>query len=273
VFTLPFDGKTLRLRSLPSYNAAACEVPMHFSIHLHRRFSVQAVATIAILFFMHITAHAGLCMPPVVEKDSTYQYILTLADAMGYAKSALDRVPKYTKSQSSDYDLLLGLKLGQADFECAASHVSPYASSSTETIQVSAQAAALVFTSIVELREKSIAQYTTILNSTDGREIERGTALEKLADLGAAYDETWKLLIPAALAATHSVVEEDTTTGRMSRLALTATQRDEILQNLRFTFGEEITKGMKAGQISLVAAAAVLYHVIGNQNRKTRDSK
>jgi hypothetical protein len=192
---------------------------------------------------------------------------------MGYAKSALDRVPKSTKSQSSDYDVLLGLKLGKADFECAGSQVSPYASSSTEAIQLSAQAAALVFTSLVALREKSVAQYTAILNSTDGRGIERGTALEKQADLGAAYDETWKLLIPAALAATHSVVEEDITTGRMSRLALTATQRDEILQNLRFTFGEEITKGMKAGQISLVAAAAVLYHVIGNQNRKTRDSK
>ncbi len=30
-------------------------------------------------------------------------------------------------------------------------------------------------------------------------------------------------------------------------LALTAKQRDEILQNLRSTFGEEVTKGMKAG--------------------------
>ena len=149
---------------------------MPFSTHLHRRLSVQPLAIIAFLFFMHTPAHAGLCMPPVVEKESPYRYILTLADALGYAKSALDRVPKYTKSQSSDYDLLLGLKLGKADFKCAASQLSPYASSSTETIQVSAQGAASVFTSLVELREKSVAQYTAVLNSTDGRGTERGTA-------------------------------------------------------------------------------------------------
>ena len=54
----------------------------------------------------------------------------------------------------------------------------------------------------------------------------------------------------------------------MSGLALTAKQRDDILQTLRSTFGEEITRGIKAGQISLVAAAEDLYEVIGNQSRK-----
>ena len=59
----------------------------------------------------------------------------------------------------------------------------------------------------------------------------------------------------------------------MSRLALTAKQRDKILQMLRSTFGEEVTKGMKAGEIPLVVAASALYEVIGNQPRKTRDNK
>jgi hypothetical protein len=246
---------------------------MAFSIRPFRRFPVQSLVTIATLYLLHTPAHAGLCMPPVVQKESPYQYILSLTDALSYAKSALDRIPKNLNSLSSDYDLLLGLKLGKADFECAGSQVSPYAASSTETIQTSARGAASVFARLGDLQEQSVAQYTALLNSMGERRVEPGTVLEGQAELGASYDEAWKLLIPAAVAATYSVVEKDPTTGRMSRLALTAKQRDDILQQLRSTFGEEIRKGMKAGQISLVAAAAVLYEVIGNQPRKTRDSK
>src|SRR5262245_8957952 len=243
-----------------------------FMTHFSRRCSVPLLAIIAVLFIVDTPAHAGLCMPPVVEKESPYQYILTLTNAMGYAKSALDRIPK-TMRQSSNYDLLLGLELEKADFKCAASQVSPYTSSSTETIRISAERATSVFASLVDHQEKSIVQYAAMRNSTDGQGIERRTALVNQAELGAAPDETWKPLISAAQTATYSAVEEDTTTGRMSKLALTAKQRDEILQNLRLTFGEEITKGMKAGQKPLVAAAADLYQVIGHKSKKTLDSK
>ena len=246
---------------------------MSFMTHLSRRCFVPRLAIIVGLFVMYTPAHAGLCMPPVVEKESLYHYILTFTNAMGYAKSALDRIPNTMKSQLSNHDLLLGLELGKADFECAASQVFPYLSSFTEPIRISAQRATSVFASLVDLQEKSIVQYTAILNSTDGQGIERRMALEKQAELDAAYDETWKHLISAAHKATFSAVEADTTTRGMSGLALTANQRDEILQNLRFTFGEEITKGRKAGQIPLLAAAAEMYHVIGNQSKKTSDSK
>ena len=240
---------------------------MSFMTHLSRPCSVPRLTIIAVLFFIYIPAHAGLCMPPVVEKESLYRYILTLTNAMGYAKSALDRIPKTMKSQLSSHDFLAGLELGKAEFECAASQVSPYLSSSTETIRISAQRATSVFASLVDLREKSIAQYAAILNSTDERGIARRTALEKAADLGAAHDEIWNHLISATQKATSSAVEADTTTRGMSGLALSANQRDEILQNLWVTFGEEITKGRKAGQIPLVAAAADMYHVIGNLSK------
>src|SRR2546425_3959691 len=108
---------------------------MPFTLRPYRRFTVQSLVTIAILCVVHTPVHAELGMPPVVQKDSPYQYILTLVDAMSYAKSALAHMPKNMNSQSSEYDLLLGLKLGKADFEYAASQVSPYAASSTETIQ------------------------------------------------------------------------------------------------------------------------------------------
>ena len=77
--------------------------------------------------------------------------------------------------------------------------------------------------------------------------------------------------LPAAIAGTYAVVEHDPTTGRMSGLALTVPQRDEILKKLSATFGDQVTHGVQAGQFSLVAAAAAVYHVIGNQKRTPRE--
>jgi len=100
-----------------------------------------------------------------------------------------------------------------------------------------------------------------------------GTAMERQAEHAASLDQAWKLLPPVAIAATFSVIEEDPETKLMSRLALTASQRSEILHKLHSLFGDEVSKGIKTGQSALVAAGAVLYEVIGKQARKTRDDK
>jgi hypothetical protein len=199
--------------------------------------------------------------------------MLSFTDALSYAKSAVERIPGETESQSSSYDLLLGFRLGKKDYECAESQVSPYIKSSNEAIQASSEMASMAFARLADLQDESAAQYKSFLDSIGEGNLKPGTMLDERAKLGASYDETWKILPMAATAGTYAVVEEDPATGRMSGLALTAKQRDEILQKLRSTFGNEITQGVKAGQISLVAAAAVLYEVIGNQPRKTRDSK
>jgi hypothetical protein len=64
------------------------------------------------------------------------------------------------------------------------------------------------------------------------------------------------LLIPAATMATYSVIAKDTNTGLWSHLSLTANERDEILKDLKSTFGHEVVKGPQAGQIPLLFAAA-----------------
>ena len=45
---------------------------MPFSIRASFRLPVQSLVTIAILYLMHTPVHAGLCMRPVVQKDSPY---------------------------------------------------------------------------------------------------------------------------------------------------------------------------------------------------------
>ena len=61
---------------------------MPFSSRSSFRLPVQSLVTIAILYLMHTPVHAGLCMRPVVQKDSPYKYILSLTDALSDSKSA-----------------------------------------------------------------------------------------------------------------------------------------------------------------------------------------
>ncbi len=257
-------------RALTGMNGLGAVIPL-------RMVSRQRVIILVTGFFLiHTPAYGGLCKPPVVKKESPFAYMVSLTDALSYGKEALGRLdPKDQQLKDPDpltahYDHLLGLKLGKADFECAASQVQPYEASSNDAIQSSAQGVALVFATLAVLNDKSVAEHKALLNSLAKGKAEPGTFLEREAQLGASYDETWKLLIPAVITGTYAVVEEDPATGRMSGLALTASQRDEILRKLRGTFGAEITKGMQAGQISLVGAAAILYQVIGLQQQRPR---
>jgi hypothetical protein len=165
------------------------------------------------------------------------------------------------------------LKLGKADFECANSQVSPFVTSSNEAIKTSAKGAALVFSLLVDLQDKSVAEHKAALDSIAEGKLKLGSVLERQAELAAAYDEAWKLLIPAVIASIYAVVEVEPATGLMSRLGLTGAQRDDILKKLHSTFGNDVTGGMRTGQLPLSAAAAALYQVLGDPQRKLRDSK
>jgi len=90
----------------------------------------MALAVVGALL-LDIPGEAGVCLPPTVERENPYRYLLTLADVLSYAKSGLDRTGATgLGSKASDFDLLLGLKLGKGDFECARSQVAPFAASS-----------------------------------------------------------------------------------------------------------------------------------------------
>ena len=249
---------------------------MPFTIRPYRRFHVQSLTliTIAALLMLHTPSHAGFCLPPVVEKESPYHYLLALTDSLAYAKTATERYSEERTESTQEHllNLFLSFKLAKADFDCAASQVSPYGTSTDRVIKASAEAAALSFFQLAELTEQAALDWKSTLDSGP-KEFKQGTFLERQAEHAASIDDAWKQLLQASIMANYSVVEKDPSTGLMSRLALTAKQRDKILQMLRSTFGEEVTKGMKAGEIPLVVAASALYEVIGNQPRKTRDNK
>jgi hypothetical protein len=238
------------------------------------RHNVRVLLLLTVGALLHSVALAGVCPPPTVQKESPYHYLLSLTDALSHAKSGLDRTsPAGLGSRATDFDLLFGLKLGKGDFECAKAQVSPYVTSSNEAIKTSAQGAALVFSLLVDLQDKSVAEHKAFLDAAAEGKVKPGTTLERHAELAASYDEAWKLLITAVIASTYAVVEVEPATGLMSRLGLTRVQRDEVLKKVHSTFGDEVKRGMKAGQLPLVAAAAALYQVLGDPERKLRDSR
>ncbi|MNF96489.1 hypothetical protein D3C84_792810 [compost metagenome] len=130
-----------------------------------------------------------------------------------------------------------------------------------------------MFSRLVDLQDESISDIKTFLDTIAEGKRQTGTILEKQAELATSYDEAWKRLIYAVIAATYAVVVEDPATGLMSRLALTQVERDTILNNLYSTFGDEVKFGMKAGQKPLMSAAAILYEVLGNPGYKLLNSR
>jgi hypothetical protein len=238
---------------------------------IHRVWLGMAVTALSL---MPSPAQAGQCTRPTVQTESPYHYIVSLTDALIYAQSGLDRTqPNGLGPKPSESDLLRGLILGKADFECAGSQVSPYAASSKQAIKASAEKSAAVFSRLADLHQESVDEHKALLDSTGKGNVKAGSVSERQAKLGASSDKALKPLIAEVIAGTYALVEADPTTGRMSRLALTRAQRDKILQKLQSTFGDDVRNGMKAGQPTLTAAAAAIYLVVGDQHLRLREAR
>lgn len=224
-------------------------------------------ALVGILLLSPVPVRAGLCMPVVAEKNSAYDYIVNLADALSYTKQGQDRVPTPPDPKQTPFDLLVGLKQGKADLECARSRVAPFLTSSDEKITQGAGAVGDSLKTLIDLRDLNVMLLTKLLNNDA---MKPGTATEILADIAVEQDKAWHQLILAVVASTYAVVEVEPTTGKMSRLALTRKQRDEIIGKLVSAFGPGVKVGLKAGQNLLMSAAAALYQVVGDPNRTLR---
>ena len=140
---------------------------MPFIVRPYGRFPGHPLMALADLLLLHTPSNAGLCLPPVVEKESPYHYLLALTDSMFYAQTAIARhTGESTGSREEDFfNLLYGFKLAKADFECAASQVSPYAKSADKAITISANAAALSFLQLAELQEQAALDFKSTLDS------------------------------------------------------------------------------------------------------------
>ena len=124
---------------------------MPFMIHPYQRFSELALAA-GILMILNTPSHAALCLPPEFEKENAYSYLLSLKTSFSYAKDVVERLGGKESTDADDeiFNVLYGLKLSKADFECAAAQVSPYNASSDETIRESANGVENIFLRLAE---------------------------------------------------------------------------------------------------------------------------
>ncbi len=224
------------------------------------------VAFAGALILVHAVAQAGsLCVPPTVERNSPHQFLVSMANALVYAKEGLDRV---TEADTDLYSLVVVLRLQQSSYRCAASQVMPYEASSDSIISASAQATAGIFDRLSQVDDEFVSQAKVLLEP-DGS-FSAGEMAERQAQTQADLEQTWKVLIHAVALGTFAVVRADPITGKMARLSLTATERDEILAILRSGFGRGVADGIQAGQPALHASAAALYQFLSNPKWQLR---
>jgi hypothetical protein len=205
------------------------------------------------------SVEAGVCFPPVVETNSPYRYMLGVADALVYAKQGTSRLHE---SDQDVYSILIAVKLQQSDYACAERQIVPYAASTDTMIARAANGLGLVLHRLVELSGEVVAQCKVMMDSSET--IAPGAFAERQAETQSAVEETWGFLLQVAAISTYPIIRVDPATGRMSRLALTRAQRDEILGVLRSGFGKSIEGGPKVGQVHVDGAAAAVYKVISN---------
>lgn len=227
----------------------------------------RIISACVLMVLMHTAAHASLCVPPTVEKNSPYRYLVSVANALEYAKEGLARVDA-ADPKGGAYSLLVALKLQQSDYQCAESQVAPYAASSDTLISGAARHVTFIFHQLGQVSDELISQMKVLVDQNTSTP--PSDMAERQAKAQSDLEQTCGLLVHAAIFSTYTVIRADPTTGKMSLLALTAAQRDDILGTLRAGFGKEIIGGMKEGQHPVEAAAAALYQVVGNPQYQLR---
>lgn len=195
---------------------------------------------------------------------SVFDYLLAFSEALSDAKSAESRNPD---NVTDDVKIMVGLRQARSDYKCAESRVSAFQKSKIEAIATSALGATFSFSSIADVQERRSKHLANSLNEVSAGTFKPGTAAEISAEITTKGDEAGQMLIQAAIAAGLASVAKDPATGLMSRLAMNASERDQVLAKLRSTFGSEVTKGVQAGQSRLLGCAALIYGVVGDPKR------
>lgn len=199
------------------------------------------------------------------EPNSPFSYASAFVEALSHAKEAETRATE----KMSEVEMLVGLKRAKSDYECAVARLKPFTGSRVEAIETGSTAGVTIFETLAGLQDQKATHLVNMMNDVNDGTFQPGTAAETAAKIIASGDSAGQLLITAALATTYAVIELDPATGLMSRLAMTAVERDSLKQRLVATFGQTVVGGLTGGQSRLMAAAAVIYQVL-NQDRIPR---
>lgn len=209
--------------------------------------------------------HPALALPSP-EPSSAYSYLLAFVEGLASAKEAGDQMA----DKMSDTEMLVAFRRAQAQYQCAASLVEPFTKSDSEAINTSALAASVAFSGLAETQDNFRKHIVASIDAVNAGTFKPGSAADRTSELIASTEESGQLLVTAAVAAMYAAVEADPSTGLMSRLAMNASQRDQLKERLLATFGPAVAKGLAAGQTRLLGAAVAVYQVLADPKREPR---
>lgn len=228
---------------------------------------LRSIAVLLLILLTGSVATAQCLAATKPDLTSVHSYLLAFTEAL----STIMAIPEPNdQSKETDVEAMVRFRRAQNDFLCARSTVSPFEASQIEAVSVSAQAANMAYSSLADVQAARTKLLARTLNEIADGTFKPGTASERTAELTIKAEEAGQLVIQAAIAVTLAAVEADPSTGLMSRLAMNAKQRDEIVTKLRTTFGDVITNGPQAGQSRIQGAAALLYQVVSDPKRQPR---
>jgi hypothetical protein len=237
----------------------------------------------------------GTCLPIEVEPHSAYRYFDAFSTALGYVKIAVHEADSVGAGKSGSLveyaaNKMTALRLGRSDLECAMACVAPYIpppelgthkrlipadtswdAKRVEMIGAAARGAFAALAALVRVQDRSIVAYEGWLN--DPGATKPGTMARQAAEINDAQHKAMMMLFNSGIAVTWTVVEPDAVTGKMSRLALTASERDDILSTLRTFFGETALDDNSDPDPEIpTATAGVLYHFLKEPGRTVRSA-
>jgi len=226
----------------------------------------------------------------VAQKDDPFDYAKRLIDSLGWASSAISRMPsdepiKTTPQQTeaeiinSLSDRTLSLKLASEDFRCAAQSLEDYQQSKNKGISTSAKAASAAYTALMGYNQEMVEENLRVLEGWS--RVRRGTSpsapsmatsVKFLTDIGVKIDDAWQGLLYALPPAEWALVEMPAKEGTPpSTLRIRSDQKKTLLSAVESGFPK--TKQACEEHPKYLEAAACLLHDFLSQEWKTLDSK
>jgi hypothetical protein len=235
-----------------------------------------AVALGTVWLSVHSADAACIFGGGVAGQSVAYHYAVSFINSITAADTGLKRISAVAKRSTpapDDATALVGIsealrdyELAARDFECAASLIAPHekfsaggsnkmAQEQSDTARMAAKYARALY---LDLAKESREIASAILDKLKGT-ITNIELAERMAKISANLDDDPRELFSLVPGVLHVLVDPmPDSTNRMSRLCITARERDDLIKMLDAAFGERVTKKTKGDRPAIEAAAAML---------------
>lgn len=245
-----------------------------------------------VLLILAMSARANVCPQREVKAEDPFAYATSLVDSLGWAQSAVSRMPLDEPPKSAEQqpggdfvrlnlDQTIALKLIAEDYRCAAKSVADYQQSKTKAIAASAKTAYAGYSALIAYTQEMVKDHLHMLDmwsrisrgTVDAESIPNAATLAKsISDRGIKIDDAWQRVLYALPPAEWALVEPPSKeSSPPSTLRIRSEQKKILLSAIESTFPKS-KQGCEENPKYLDAAACLLHDFL-TQEWKTLDNK